>query len=221
MAKFCTKCGSKLEDNAVFCTNCGFTTEKKKSRPFNKSSFYIKVVGAFTALLVIVFVITAVFFTGYESALNDFFDSIENSDSSLMMKAIPECEMEYLEKSLKEYEGYDSVKEYLDDYFNEVMKAITKHYGENISVSYEVINETELSDKKLREVQDDLKASYNAKDIDIAKGYDLKLDITIKGDEGSDTQNDNLKVVKIDGDWHIVEYSVFDLLERASLGGIE
>ena len=40
LAKFCTNCGSKLEDDASFCTNCGTKTEHTETIKKTQPSFY-------------------------------------------------------------------------------------------------------------------------------------------------------------------------------------
>ena len=179
----------------------------------NKKPANIKIAGIVLIQIALVCIFCTVFCGGYTDVLNSFFESIEEFDSGKMMETMPECEIEYLEKSLEEYEAYDSVKEYVEIAFNSLMKGVTKEYGKDLSVDYEVTDEQDLSDKELVKIQNNLKSSFNAKDTEVSKGCKLKLDVTIKGSKKTDTQTATLKLAKVDGDWCIVENNFYNIFE--------
>lgn len=214
MAKFCTKCGSPLSENAAYCTNCGAVVDQKSNVTFSeqKKHMVIKIGSIAAVLIVIVLIFTALFSGGYKSALDNFFEGIEDGDVSALMDAMPECEIEYLENSLKEYDIYDSVKDYFEATFSVLLKGMESEFGDDISISYDIINKEELSDKQLKSIQNDLRSSFNAKDTEVTKGYNVKMNVKIKGDNKTEKETISLKVAKVDGDWCLVEnnfYSIF------------
>ena len=61
----------------------------------------------------------------------------------------------------------------------------------------------ELSDKKLKNIQEGLKDNYDIPKKSVTKGYKVDVDMTIKGKDDEDTNETTLYIVKIKGDWYV------------------
>ncbi|MDE6148471.1 MAG: zinc ribbon domain-containing protein [Ruminococcus sp.] len=205
MAKFCTKCGAPLENNAAFCTNCGALVDtKNNSVNLHKKSTAILLGGILAGIIIIVILISLIFGGGYKSAIDNYFEGLEDANAKKFMNAMPECQIEYLEKSFEDYDEYDSLKEYFEYLLEVALDEVEDEYGDDISISYEIKDKEELSDKELKDIRKELRSNYDNNDVEVTKGYEVEISAEIKGDDDSDNMDMTLKVAKVDGDWCIV-----------------
>ena len=75
-------------------------------------------------------------------------------------------------------------------------------------LSYSVEKKTKLSDSKLKDIRKDLEDNYDA-DVKVTKGYKVKVEMTIKGDDDDDEDTTTFTVAKVDGDWVLVDGGLF------------
>lgn len=205
MAKFCTKCGAPLDNNAAFCTNCGAVADKKNNvvNLHNKNTA-ILLGGILAGIIILVILISLIFGGGYKSAIDNYFEGFEDTNAKKFMKAMPECQIEYLEESLKDYSKFDSLAEYFEYCLEEALNKIEDEYGDDISISYEIKDKEELSEKELKDIRKRLENNYDNDDVKVTKGYEVQITAEIKGDDNSDEEDITVKVAKVDGDWCIV-----------------
>lgn len=205
MAKFCTKCGAPLDNNAAFCTNCGAVADKKDNvlNLHNKNTA-ILLGGILAGIIILTILISLIFGGGYKSAINNYFEGFEDTNAKKFMKAMPECQIEYLEESLKDYSKFDSLAEYFEYCLEEALNKIEDEYGDDISISYEIKDKEELSEKELKDIRKRLENNYDNDDVKVTKGYEVQITAEIKGDDNSDEEDITVKVAKVDGDWCIV-----------------
>ncbi len=205
MAKFCTKCGAPLDNNAAFCTNCGAVADKKNNivNLHNKNTA-ILLGGILAGIIVLVILISLIFGGGYKSAIDNYFEGFEDTNAKKFMKAMPECQIEYLQESLKDYSKFDSLAEYFEYLLEEALNKIEDEYGDDISISYEIKDKEELSEKELKDIRKRLENNYDNDDVKVTKGYEVEITAEIKGDDNSDEEDITVKVAKVDGDWCII-----------------
>lgn len=205
MAKFCTKCGAPLDNNAAFCTNCGAVADKKNNivNLHNKNTA-ILLGGILAGIIVSVILISLIFGGGYKSAIDNYFEGFEDTNAKKFMKAMPECQIEYLQESLKDYSKFDSLAEYFEYLLEEALNKIEDEYGDDISISYEIKDKEELSEKELKDIRKRLENNYDNDDVKVTKGYEVEITAEIKGDDNSDEEDITVKVAKVDGDWCII-----------------
>lgn len=205
MAKFCTKCGAPLDNNAAFCTNCGAVADKKNNvlNLHNKNTA-ILLGGILAGIIILAILISLIFGGGYKSAIDNYFEGFEDTNAKKFMKAMPECQIEYLEESLKDYSKFDSLTEYFEYCLEEALNKIEDEYGDDISISYEIKDKQELSEKELKDIRKRLENNYDNDDVKVTKGYEVEITAEIKGDDNSDEEDITVKVAKVDGDWCIV-----------------
>lgn len=191
MSKFCTTCGAQLDDSATFCTSCGAAQQEQPKQAENtaaageagKNSFSgimdkvnvdavkdslsmenikglktnpnkgtLIALGciAVVAILIIVLICNLLFGGAYKKPITNMLKGMEKADGSLIVKALPKCEVDYYEE------------EYIDK-----------------------------SDK------------YD--NVEVTKGYKVKVEMKIKGDDDEDENKTTFTVAKVDGDWVIVD----------------
>lgn len=231
MSKFCGNCGAQLDDDAVVCSNCGCniapaatpaSAETENATPgenavaaikagtgkfFDKvktdSNFRNIVIGiaaGFVALIVLIVVLVSVFGGGYKRAIDNYIDATFYGDYSAYKANIPDAMWDSLKESgdaldKEDYkEQYKMFKEYFED-----------QYGKNISVDYKVTDEDELDEDDLDDLRDELKSDYGIAKKSVTKAYELEVEFTIEGDDDEDSNEEIITVVKIDGDWYVID----------------
>lgn len=208
MPNFCTKCGSPLDIDSVFCPKCGAKIRITTNLPDTKRKNIILKTGFLLAgILIVILIFSSIFGGGYESVPDDLFEGIEDAEPHKIIRVMPDCEIEQLEKSLREYDIYTSA----EDYITITLKTMALEYGDDISISYDIIDRKELSESKLKDIENQLKIMYNAKDTEASKGYSLKLDVEIEGDNKTNNKNITIDVAKVDGKWCLVGNDFYNL----------
>ena len=163
---------------------------------------------AVAVVLIIVVIILCSIFGGksYEKPIKYMCKAIENADGDALEKAFPD----YLNEMADDYfvgDDYDSVSEYYEEQMEDALDALEDEYGSNIKISYDVIKKKEIKESDLEDLEDEI-SDYYDEDVKVTKGYQLKVELTIKGKEDDDTETDWINVYKIDGDW-VITNSVF------------
>lgn len=212
MPNFCTKCGSPLDIDSVFCPNCGAKIRITTNLPDTKRKNIILKTGFLLAgILIVILIFSSIFGGGYESVPDDLFEGIEDAEPHKIIRVMPDCEIEQLEKSLREYDIYTSAEDYITITLKTMLKTMALEYGDDISISYDIIDRKELSESKLKDIENQLKIMYNAKDTEASKGYSLKLDVEIEGDNKTNNKNITIDVAKVDGKWCLVGNDFYNL----------
>ncbi|WP_164489192.1 zinc ribbon domain-containing protein [Ruminococcus sp. Marseille-P6503] len=179
-----------------------------KTNP-NKNTLIALACIAVVAILVIILVLNLIFGGKYKKPIANMLDGMEKADAAVFMKSVPKCQLDYLEETyVEDYEQYDSVEEYFEESLDTMMEYMEEEYGNDVKLSYSVEKKTKLSDSKLKSIRKDLEDRYDT-DVEVTKGYKVKTEISIKGDDDDDDDTVTFTVAKVDGDWVIVEGSLF------------
>lgn len=233
MAKFCTKCGASLADNSAFCTSCGQVLEVTQAQPETpaggksiidninmdniknlknnpKFNTYVGMgIVGILALIVLIIFISLVSGGGYKKPLDNYFKGVEKGQGKYIQKAFSKDLLKLME------EGFDDEDVDMDDYFDDIADTfndlLEEDYGKIKSISYKITDKKKLSDKKLKAIKDDLKDTYDTSKIKVTKGYKLEIDVKVKGKDDKDTEDIELTVAKVNGDWTLISPSKINL----------
>ncbi len=217
---FCPKCGKPFEENASNCAFCGTknpaapatvnpNVEKivNKARSLNKKNIAI-LAGAVVALIVVIIIISSIAGNGYKKAIDNFFDFTVEGKVNKLEKLAPEDYWEELE------ENYDiklkDIKKQLEESFENELEELEDDYGRNIKVKYKVLDKEVMDEDDLDDLKDTLKESYGIKKKSVQKALEVEIEATLKGRDDEDTMEQDMVIVKIDGDWYIT--TVFQML---------
>lgn len=225
MSKFCQNCGAEMEEDAVFCTNCG-TKEQQIETPSEEVSVETNAVNQFVdsavekvkanpkllafggaavvAVLAIVIILTTLFGGGYKKAIDNFVDVSFKGKVNKIEKLAPKEYWEYLEEE-EDFDIDEAIEEYEDE-FDDNIDELEDEYGKNIKVKYKITDKDKLSDKKIDKIAEALKDKYDIKKKSVKAGYEVDVELTIKGSEDDDENDATLTVIKIGGSWYIVSY---------------
>lgn len=215
MAKQCRFCGAEMDDNAIKCPECEKLVPNaeiildKQKQAKKKKNIIILVVVICLVLIVSIAIISKVVEknkTGY----SNFVDAIDTNLSSMVdnqpqkfLNTYPEFIRSEIEQTL----GFLAENGF-NEYFDLMHDEITKIYGTNIAVSYEVVNKTHMEqeaiDKYISNLNEYFSVSNENIDYNIQDAYQLGVSITINGTNGKQTLNKNIAVMQIDNAWYIM-----------------
>ncbi|MFT3950515.1 MAG: zinc ribbon domain-containing protein [Oscillospiraceae bacterium] len=238
MSKFCTSCGAALSDDAGFCTSCGAKTAqavapqpapvvtptpvpagatvaqgtpldsfKKKVKEIWTGPNRNKIIGiaAIAVVAIIVLCILASLLGGgYKKPIDNLFKGMEKGDEDKFFSAFPK-------EAEDQFKSYSSILGSSSSFLDSITDELEDKYGDDIKISYKVKDKDKMDKDDLDDLEDDYKDKYDEK-VKITKGYELTLDVTIKGDDDKDTDDMDITVLKIDGDWY-VDFSSFDVMD--------
>lgn len=230
MAKFCTKCGASLDENASFCTSCGakFNTAPASQPAANTNSNetildkfkananaegikkltanpnftkYVGIGAVAVVALILIIILCSVFSGGYVKPVEKMYKSIANKDGELLMECYSEYEIDYMA------DRYDMSKKDIQKYYKESAKTLyeflKEEYGRDFKIKVSVEDKEKIEKSDLKDIEEILQIKFDKKKLEVSKGYILDCDFEIKGDDDEGTESDEILVLKIDGEWCI------------------
>lgn len=115
---------------------------------------------------------------------------------------------EYWEYMEDEYDlDIDEMIEEAEENADDMMDYYEEEYGDNIRVSYKVTKKKELSDKKLEGIAEALADAYDLDEDKFTSAYELDVEMTIKGSEDDDEEENEMTVIKYAGKWYAINWS--------------
>lgn len=231
MRKFCPNCGAALDDVAVFCGNCGTKLDAPaapqqpvQEQPIPQQPVFQQPVfeqpipqqpkkskkGLVVAIVAIIAVLGiaaglyfgGVFGGGYDKALDTYLKARMMYQCDDAEDLMPEEAWDTFEE--ENYMDSDDFEEYLDVQREYQVEELEYEYGSNLKFSYKVTKEKAISEGNLKKIGRALAEDYGIRASSVKKGYDLKLDVTLKGSEDSETSDFECAVVLIDDDWYVI-----------------
>ena len=230
MSKFCGNCGAQLPDDAFVCGMCGvsvtsqttpnqtpnptynpapqaapvqqasasgksfMTTVKNKCGEFlakmksdRKFMTLVIAIAAGTVTLLTVLIIVLCSLGGYESAISNKIEA-SRGDYDAYIDSYPEAYWEDHDDD-EFYYIYDDLIDELDDY----------------DIDFEVVDEDEIVGAELTYLKSNLRESWGVSKKDITKAYNVEVLMCTEIDEEDHYELESMTVVKIDGDWYVVD----------------
>ena len=170
----------------------------------NKNLIPIIIGGAAAAVLLIVLIVSiSLGGGGYKKAINNYFDVMFRGKADKIEKLYPP---EYLDWYEDEYnKELDDIKDDYEETREDALEYIEDEYGKNFKATYKITDKKELSDKKLKTIQDNLKEKYDIAKKSVKKAYKLDLDVELKGKDDEDSDELTVYAVKIGGNWYLCD----------------
>lgn len=114
---------------------------------------------------------------------------------------------DYWEYMEDEYDmDVDDMIEEAEEGLEDTLDYLEEEYGENIRVSYKVTKKKKLSDKKLEGIAEALADAYDLDEDKFTEAYELDVEMTIKGSEDDDEDENELTVIKYKGKWYAITW---------------
>lgn len=208
MSKFCMQCGSQIDDNAEICSSCGaaqsnVTTgnEAGGATAVKKSSKAPLIAAVAVIVVVILLIFKALFGGNYKDPIDNMFKAMETGKGKYLYKALPSAafdseEFEDMKKS-EIIEEFDEMAEYISESLEDAV-------GKNPKIKVKYLDKEKIDKDDLEEMEDDYKESTDQK-IKVSKGYEVEIEVTIKGKDEKESTEMTLEVYKVDGDWCVMD----------------
>lgn len=243
--KFCNNCGQQMEDESVFCPNCGATNEAAPAAPAAKAAgndimakvkdFGGKVANFFKnyasaamkdkkllvipaaailGVIAVIVVLSLLLSHPYKKAIKGYIAinvSYQATEKQYEAQA-PDKAWDYMEEEYEvefddQWDNYEKAAEKYEE-------ALEEEYGE-YKVTFKIKDASKLSNKKLKDYKNDLKDEWDINKKDVKKGYKVKLEVSIKGDDDKDSDTVKAVVVKYKGDWYVVDMETPEFVSDA------
>lgn len=168
--------------------------------------FMYTCIGVAAAAVVVLVVLLALIFGGssYTAPIDTLIDVSFEGKVDKIKNLAPE---EYWDWYEEEYDAdIDDMIEEAEDNFDDMMDYYEEQYGDNIRVSYKVDKKKELSDRKLEGIAEALADKYDIDEDKVTAGYELDVELSIKGSEDDDENETEITVIKYKGKWYAVSW---------------
>lgn len=212
MAKFCSNCGSQVEDGTLFCASCGAKVETAQTpagepkKTFKKPDLKnldpktkkFAFLGAIAAVVILVAVLVVSLFFGPKAVVKKYMRGMINENAKKVVNCMPsflwedkdekdEAIEDYQDMLEGMYSDYDKVKFEIKD-----VHKLSKNERETLESYLETLEET--NDK------------YKVGAIKVNKARIVEVKVTIK--DGGDTIRKNMEilVVKYKGQWKVFPF---------------
>ena len=221
MSIFCGNCGAELPDDAQFCTNCGHSVPAKSAESEGAETVNAAVetdaaaepTAAAPASPTDSASQPAAAPSSAETAAapssaktapvqnNNYFDVMFRGKADKIEKLCPPKYWDWYEDEYNE--ELDDIKDEYKDNWEDMLEKFEDEYGKNFKATYKITDKKELSDKKLKTIQDNLKERYDIAKKSVKKAYKLDLDVELKGKDDEDSNELTVYAGKIGGNWYL------------------
>lgn len=213
---FCTKCGAQNDNSARYCIKCGEKLESTAVAEIKTSALSLtklpqdkrKLVTVIAGAVAVILLFSLVFGgRGWKKTVSNFLDAFIEVDAKGMVAMLPD---EILDQALEE-EGYGKndlkfliaeLQEELDDSMGYV-----EMIGD-IEITYDILDAADMDKEDLR----DLKEAYSEIGVKVSAAKEVAVEMTVDIRGMSQTQTLNIVVVKIGQSWYIEVDSMGRLL---------
>ena len=207
--RFCTGCGKPIEGNPAFCTGCGkplngapapVAPAAAPAKPVNKGLLFGLIGGIGGALILVILLIVLLGGGGYTDAIDNYVDFML-SDSVSKGQLADLAPEEFWEEA----GGLDKAAGMLGMVSPRAM--LEEEYGEGLRITYDILDENDLSKKELAEINEDLEDDYG---LEATAGVEIEVEMSIEGEDDEDSDTTTMVIVEIDGEWYV--YPFMDMM---------
>jgi len=215
MSKICNNCGNILEDDAVFCGNCGsmYTAapveepvveapaEEAAPAPKKKLNLKTLIIAAAAGVVALIVLIVLLAGGGYKKAVKNL-EKLYNGNGKVIEKMAPK---DYWD----EYDiDVDEMIEEYEDSYDEMVEYLEEKYGKNVKFKIKITDKEKMDSDDVKDLAKVLADKYDfIKKKDVKKAYELELEMTIKGKDDEDSNDEDVIAVKIKGNWYLISSS--------------
>ena len=136
-----------------------------------------------------------------EKALDNYISVVCNGKVNKLEKLAPaeywECLEDENDVSMKDAE------EQMEELNKTLIRGLEDEYGDNIKVSYKILEKDDASSSDLDEMKDYIKSNYDIPKKSVTDAVELEVELTIRGDDDEETTESTFYAVKVGGDWYI------------------
>ena len=136
-----------------------------------------------------------------EKALDNYISVVCNGKVNKLEKLAPaeywECLEDENDVSMKDAE------EQMEELNKTLIRGLEDEYGDNIKVSYKILEKDDASSSDLDGMKDYIKSNYDIPKKSVTDAVELEVELTVRGDDDEETTESTFYAVKVDEDWYI------------------
>ena len=136
-----------------------------------------------------------------EKALDNYISVVCNGKVNKLEKLAPaeywECLEDENDVSMKDAE------EQMEELNKTLIRGLEDEYGDNIKVSYKILEKDDASSSDLDEMKEYIKSNYDIPKKSVTDAVELEVELTVRGDDDEETTESTFYAVKVDEDWYI------------------
>lgn len=217
---FCGKCGTRNPDGSAFCVGCGTQLGEYVQTPApvntvrtrkKKKSILLWLIPVVMVILAAA-VVTLGILTGRteETAAEMFINASLYGDTEALVELIPE---QLYRQALKEINlfadgeasyGVEDLKAYLQEGFQEIVDETQEdlqwEYGSKWKAVYKIEASEHVTGMDLEMIKQEYLEDYGLK---ITDATELKIQISIRGEDGRDEETEYIDLIKIGRKWYL------------------
>ena len=162
--------------------------------------------GAIAVGIIALLVVVIILLSGskYTSALDNYFDVNCYGKADKIEFLAPKEYWDYYEE--KNDMSLEDLKEQFEENWDDIQDAMEDEFGKNIKVTYKVVDEDKLSNRKMEKIAEALEDTYDIDADSVKEGYKIDVEMTIKGSEDDDEEETTFNVIKIGNRWYLISY---------------
>lgn len=209
MQKFCSKCGTQLEEGIRFCPNCGTPLQEPQTFqkieepqiiPQQKKNIKIspKLIGIIAGIVVAIVVLVIALSSGgnsKERVLRSYLDAIAKGDVDAAYSLLSKAQKEILGGDEKFYERF------VDD-FVDFREYLIDECGEHISYTISDIEIDDADSDEIKELNEELKKEGCS--VKISAISEIDGNVEFVGDEGTYHSSIYIELCKEGSTWRVV-----------------
>lgn len=162
--------------------------------------------GAIAAGIIALIVVVIILLSGskYTTALDNYFDVNCYGKADKIELLAPKEYWDYYEE--ENDKSLDDLKEQFEENWDDMQDMLEDRYGKNIKVTYKVVDEDKISDRKMKKIAEALEDTYDIDADSVKEGYKIDVEMTIKGSEDDDEEESTFNIIKIGSRWYMISY---------------
>ena len=113
---------------------------------------------------------------------------------------------------LYEEESGDSIEAYMDELeesYADFIEEAEYDYGDNVKFTISIAEKTECDEDRIEQIQVALEDEYDI-EFDVKAAYEVVLEMTTKGSEDSDTDEEEAFILQLGKNWYLCNYYEYD-----------
>lgn len=223
-AAVCGNCGAPLAPAAA---------PAKKAAKFDVSAITNQVTGvingvkkgdknamikggiAVAAVVVVLILIISLFSSsGEEKLVKKFIKAYDKENAAAFAKLVPPYEIELYEEAMKmldeDFSATEDYEEEIEDFYEYWEEELD---ADGLKLSYKIEDCDEVKKSDLKNYADRVKDTIQEIDSDVEfkkdkvkKGYEIEVEVTVKGGGDKDTCDLELYVIKYGSKWYVINY---------------
>lgn len=232
MSKLCQYCGAEMDNEAYECPEClkkipgaELLIKQKEIEKKEKIKRNLKIAGLAFSVVVLITGLTVLisFLTRKESDIymkpvDSYIEGCVENEYDKFISAFPV----FYQQMFNQQFAYIVMGDMTDDeqkiytadllYHDQYYQSLSSKFGSDFDVTYQINKETKMTEEDLSKYHDEY-ISFNPEMLSndvFEEGYEINVTFTAKGNLGSNKINqENFRVIKINGEWRMMDYVDF------------